>query len=147
MTTTDEEKGWVTTEVGAIGFRADLTARDHQFAADEPTAAGGSNTAVTPYELLLGALGSCTAMTLRFYADRKKWPLEGVRVRMRSSRSHGADCANCETEAVGITKLDREIELLGPLTDEQRDRLLLVADRCPIKQTLERGIKVVPASA
>ena len=84
-------------------------------------------------------------MTLRMYADRKQWPLEDVRVRLRTSRSHAEDCVHCEDEEVGMMTLEREIELSGPLSDEQRERLLQIADRCPIKQTLQRGIRVEAA--
>jgi putative redox protein len=151
MTTSVQDDGWVTTHVGASGYRADLRARTHVFASDEPTAAGGTDTAATPYELLLGALGACTAMTLRFYADRKKWPLEGATVRLRTARSHATDCEQCESQPVGITTLEREVELRGSLSDEQRSRLLMIADRCPVKQSLERGIQVAgskpPSSA
>jgi putative redox protein len=79
------------------------------------------------------------------YADRKAWPLEGVEVRLRTARSHEKDCENCEKQQVGITNIERTVELTGALTDEQRKRLLEIADRCPVKQTLERGIRVVNA--
>ena len=84
-------------------------------------------------------------MTLRMYANRKGWPLEDVVVRMRETPSYASDCENCETQAVGIRRIERRIELNGRLTDEQRQRLLAIADRCPIKQTLERGLEIAPA--
>ena len=133
---------WVTTHVGPRGFRADISARQHSLVADEPLTVGGTDSGPTPYELLLGALGACTAMTLRMYADRKKWPLEDVRVHLRSSRSHGRDCENCEKEEVGIHRIERRLELSGSLTDEQRQRLNEIADRCPVKQTMQREIRV-----
>ena len=138
----DTVGGWVTSHVGPRGFRADISARNHDLLADEPRAAGGTDEGPTPYELLLAALGACTAMTLRMYADRKKWPLEDVRVRLRSSRSHEKDCENCEREAVGIHRVERKLELSGSLTDEQRQRLEEIADRCPVKQTMQREIRV-----
>ena len=134
--------GWVTAHVGPRGFRADISARKHVLIADEPLAARGTDEGPTPYELLLAALGACTAMTLRMYADRKKWPLEDVRVLLRSSRSHERDCENCEREEVGIHRVERKLELSGPLTDEQRQRLNEIADRCPVKQTMQRAIRV-----
>ena len=137
---------WVTARAGASGFRTAIDARAHTLVADEPTALGGTDLGPTPYELVLGALSGCTAMTLRMYADRKGWPLEGVEVRMRTARSHELDCEHCETDDVGITRIERAVELTGPLSDEQRRRLLQIADRCPVKQTFERGIAVVPAS-
>ena len=144
---TDTDAGrWVSTTVGSPGFRADVTARTHGFVIDEPTSLGGTDAGPTPYEYLLGALSGCTAMTLRLYANRKGWPLESVEVKMRTSRSHEVDCENCEKAAVGIQRIERKIEMHGALTEEQKERLLEIADRCPVKQTLERGIKIVPAA-
>jgi putative redox protein len=142
---TDDHE-WISAHVGPSGFRTDVTAGLHTIVVDEPVALGGTGLGATPYELLLAALSSCMAMTLRMYADRKKWPLESVRVQLRTARAHEQDCENCETEEVGIPHLARRIDLVGPLTDEQRKRLLQIADRCPVKQTLERGIKVDPVA-
>ena len=136
---------WVSTTVGAERYRADVTARTHNFVIDEPSSLGGGDSGPTPYEYLLGALSGCTAMTLRLYANRKKWPLERVEVRVRMSRSHESDCENCESASVGITQIERQVDLHGPLSTEQRQRLMEIADRCPVKQTLERGIKVETA--
>jgi len=133
---------WVTTHIGRFPFRTTVEARTHAMVLDEPTGVGGTDAGPTPYEALLGALGGCTAMTLRLYADRKGWPLEGVRVRLRTASAHEPDCEVCETEDVGPHRLERSIELEGELTEEQRRRLLLVADRCPVKQTIERGIRM-----
>lgn len=133
---------WIGATVGPTGFRADVTARTHTFAADEPTALGGTDAGPTPYEYLLGALSSCMAMTLRMYASRKGWPLESVVIQLRTARSHEPDCEHCDTSAVGIKQIERRIELKGALTEEQRARLHQIADRCPVKQTLERGMSV-----
>ena len=133
---------WVTSRVGRTPYRTDVSARGFGFTADEPFAVGGTDAGPTPYEYLLGALGGCTAITLRMYADRKGWPLDGVDVSLRTARSHEPDCEECERSAVGITRLERKIELHGPLDDDQRRRLLLIADRCPVKQTMERGIQM-----
>jgi putative redox protein len=146
-TAVDVDAGsWVTARAGASGFRTEIDARGHLFVADEPRAVGGTDVGATPYEYLLAALAACTAMTARMYADRKGWPLEGVEVRLRTSRSHEKDCEQCETQQVGITRIERKLELTGSLTDEQRARILAIADRCPVKQTLARGIEVVNAS-
>jgi putative redox protein len=133
---------WITAQVGASGFRTDITAGPHYLIADEPVALGGTGLGPTPYELLLGALSSCMAMTLRMYADRKGWPLESVQIHLRTARAHEQDCEKCDTEHVGIPFIARRIELTGDLTVEQRARLLQIADRCPVKQTLEGGIRV-----
>ncbi len=133
---------WVSASVAAGGYRADLSTRGHRFIADEPRELGGTDAGPTPYELLLGALAACTAMTLHMYADRKRWPLDRVVVHLRSVRAHAADCATCESEAVGVGQLERDVELVGELTAEQRARLLFMADRCPVKQTLERGLHI-----
>jgi putative redox protein len=138
----DDGGSWVTTRVGRSGFRAEVSARSHALMADEPVSFGGTDTGPTPYEYLLAAIGTCTAMTLRFYADRKAWPLESAEVSLRQSRSHEADCEKCATEEVGISRVERRIHMVGPLNDDQRKRLLEVADRCPVKQTLARSIRV-----
>jgi putative redox protein len=137
---------WISAEAGPRGYRVQLQARQHTFFADEPATVGGSDTAPTPYEHLLGALGGCVAITLRMYADRKGWPLDGVQVRLRPAPPHAQDCESCETAEVGPTRIERDVELRGALSDEQRARLLQIADRCPVKQVLERGITVVPAA-
>ncbi|MEO7086787.1 MAG: OsmC family protein [Gemmatimonadaceae bacterium] len=135
---------WVASTVGAAGFRAELAARSHQALSDEPTSFGGTDAGPTPYEYLLMAISACTSMTVRMYATRKGWPLESAVVSVRQARSHEPDCARCETESVGMGNIERKIELSGPLTEEQRARLLDIAERCPIKQTLEKGVHVKP---
>ncbi len=138
-----EAGAWVTTSIGADHYRTIVSARQHSLALDEPADVGGEDRGPTPYEALLGALGGCTAMTVRMYADRKGWPLEAVRVHLRTDRSHQADCVACERAEVGPHRVERRVELDGPLTDEQRARLLQIADRCPVKQALQRGVQVV----
>jgi putative redox protein len=133
---------WLTATLRAGGYRTELRAGAHVFVADEPVAVGGTDAGPTPYDLLLGALAACTAMTLHMYADRKGWPLEEVVVWIRNARSYAADCADCETKAVGFRRLERRIELHGALDDEQRTRLVAIADRCPVKQSLAAGITV-----
>jgi putative redox protein len=142
----DDTAAWVTAEITGGGYRTSIQARTHDVVADEPRRDGGTDAGATPYELLLGALAACTAMTVRMYADRKKWPLEGIVVRIRPVKPHAPDCATCETEEVGVGRLAREVDLLGTLTDEQRTRLLYIADRCPVKQTLQRGLLIESAS-
>jgi putative redox protein len=128
---------------GGDSLRQEIVARRHRWIADEPESAGGTDQGPTPYDLLLGALGACTAMTLRIYANFKKIPLEGVRVRLFHSKVHATDCANCETKVGKLDRIEREIEVLGPLDDEQRQRLLEIADKCPVHRTVTSEIDIV----
>ena len=128
----------VRTETGERGFATYVTASGHAFKADEPVAAGGPG----PYDLLLAALGACTGMTLRLYADRKGWPLERVEVKLRHDRIHAEDCADCETRVGLVDRIEREIALRGPLDAEQRARLLEIADKCPVHRTLRSEIRI-----
>jgi putative redox protein len=139
-------EGTVTvTEAGSGTYTQQITAGQHRLVADEPRPVG-DDAGPTPYDLLLAALGSCTSMTVRMYADRKGWPLEGVRVTLRHSRIHAQDCAECETKTGWIDHIDRHIEFTGDLDDTQRQRLLLIADRCPVHQTLTSEVRIATSS-
>ena len=124
------------------GLRTEVEAGGHGLVADEPESLGGTDAGPTPYDYLLAALGGCTAMTLRMYADRKGWPLESVTVRLSQERIHATDCGECETEEGRIDRIGREIELVGTLDEEQRRRLLEVADMCPVHRTLKAEVLV-----
>ena len=137
------KEGEVVVTGGASGFLQDIVAHRHRLTADEPQEMGGTDAGPTPYDLLLAGLGACTSMTLRLYADHKKLPLESVRVTLRHAKIHAVDCARCETETGKIDRIEREIEVIGPLTEEQRLRLLEIADKCPVHRTLESEIEVV----
>ncbi len=126
----------------AAGFAQEITMGPHRFFSDEPKDAGGENTGPSPYDLLAAALGACTSMTLGMYARRKKWPLASVMVRLRHSKLHANDCADCDTKDVMLDRIDRDIELIGDLSEEQRTRLLEIADKCPVHRTLTRGMKI-----
>ncbi|MEP0546154.1 MAG: OsmC family protein [Rhodothermales bacterium] len=132
----------VTVHTPAAGFRTGVAIRQHTLVADEPIAVGGTDEGPTPYDLLGAALGTCTAMTLRMYADRKEWPLEGITVHVEHDRLHAQDCAACETKEGKIDRLRRTITLDGALDDAQRTRLLAIADRCPVHRTLESEIVI-----
>ena len=124
------------------GFAQQIVARQHRLNADEPLSAGGSETGPTPYELLLAALGACTAMTITMYALRKKLPLDGIVVRLRHSRIHAEDCFECQTETGLLDRIDREIELSGSLTPDERMRLFEIAEKCPVHRTLTSEISI-----
>jgi len=114
----------------------------HRLVADEPRDLGGLDTGPAPYEYLLAALGACTSMTIRMYADRKQWPLERVVVRLHHGKIHAQDCAECETKVGKVDHITREIELHGDLSEEQRARLLEIAEKCPVHRTLHSEVKV-----
>ena len=124
------------------GYQTDLQTRGFTLRADEPSSVGGTETGPTPYDYLLGALGSCTAMTLRMYAERKEWPLDGVSVRLSHEKIHARDCASCETQKGKVDHISRVLTLTGDLTDEQRERLIQIADRCPVHRTLHSEVTV-----
>ena len=132
----------VTVRGKASGFAQNIAVRQHQLKSDEPIEAGGTDTGPSPYDLLLSALGSCTSMTISLYARRKQWPLENVTVRLHHSRIYAADCADCETRTGMLDRIEREIILTGPLTEEQRTRLLQIANKCPVHRTLTSEIKI-----
>jgi uncharacterized OsmC-like protein len=128
---------------GAVDRLAqEITAGAHRLTSDEPVSAGGADAGPTPYDLLLAALGSCTSMTVVMYARRKQWALRLVTVRLRHSRVHVEDCANCETSDARLTVIERDIELEGSLDQDQRARLLEIANRCPVHLTLGSRIEV-----
>jgi len=127
-------------ETGEGDFQQQVIVGPHRMLADEPAAVGGMDTGPTPYGYLLAGLGACTSMTIRMYANRKKWPLDGVSVTLVHKKVHADDCADCETHEGHIDRIDREIELVGPLDAEQRARLLEIADRCPVHRTLNSEI-------
>lgn len=114
----------------------------HVLRADEPVANGGNDTGPDPYGYLLSALGACTAMTLRMYARQKKWPLQNVRVVLKHDKIHATDCEACETKEGKVDRIERWIELDGPLDDDQRKRLMEIADRCPVHRTLSSEIVI-----
>ena len=119
-----------------------IQAGNHTLIADEPTAAGGSDAGPGPYDFLLAGLGACTSMTLQLYARRKGFPLERVEVRLSQSRIYAEDCADCESKDGYVTRIDRHITLSGPLSEEQRARLMEIARRCPVHKTFSAEISI-----
>ena len=124
------------------GYSQRIASRAHTFTADEPLELGGTDRGPTPYELLLAALGACTAITVRMYAQRKDWSLEEVAVQVSMKKVHARDCEDCEQDTGFVDVFEKQVDLRGDLTNEQRQRLLDVADRCPVHQSLTSNAKI-----
>ena len=132
----------VVAETGEGKFTQTVRAGAHRLVADEPQSFGGDNKGPGPYDYVLAGLGACTSMTVRMYAERKGWPLERVIVGMSHRKIHAEDCADCETETGKIDEIERIISFEGDLDDEQRARLLEIADKCPVHRTLTHEVKI-----
>ena len=131
-------------ETGQGKFQQDIRIGQHRLLADEPEAQGGDDTGPSPYDLLAAALGACTSMTLRLYADVKKLPLHGIQVLVRQRRRHREDCKDCaEGKASRIVYFERVIRLEGDLDEATRQKLLAIADKCPVHNTLEKGSRII----
>ena len=124
------------------GVLTQVRAGGHDLLADEPVSAGGTDRGPTPYDFLLVSLGSCTAMTLRLYARRKGWPLESVEITLEHDRIYAEDCADCETREGRVDRVRRAIVIEGDLDEAQRQRLMEIADRCPVHRTLKNEVTV-----
>ncbi len=133
----------IVTETNTGKFQQLIHAEGHRLIADEPLKVGGDDTGASPYGLLGAALGACTSMTIRMYAERKKIPLENIRVEVSHKKVHIQDCDGCEQRGQRIDEFTRHIQLTGSLSTDQVNALLKIADRCPVHQTLERANKIV----
>ncbi len=127
---------------GQAPYAQAIRAGEHVWMSDEPESIGGGDRGPTPYDLLLSALGSCTAITLRMYADRKQWPLEHVEIALRHERVHADDCDGCDDRNRQLDRIHRQVGLAGALDDDQRQRLLEIANKCPVHRTLISDIHV-----
>jgi len=132
---------------GAEDFRQQITAGKHNFVADEPASVGGGDAGPDPYDYLLTALGVCTSMTVGLYARRNKLPLEKITVSLWHSRIHVRDCEECQTKQGMLDRIDLEVDLSGPLSSEQRTKLLEIAAKCPVHRTLTSEINIRLRSA
>ena len=126
----------------AAGFAQKIQVGAHELSADEPVSYGGSDSGPSPYDLLLAALGACTSMTIGLYARKRGWPLEKITVSLRHSKIHAKDCDDCETKEGRIDRMEVEIHLDGALSAEQRAKLMEIAEKCPVHQTLTSEINI-----
>ena len=124
-------------------FSTTLTAGKHEQLADEPTSVkGGKDKGPDPYDYLLMSLGSCTVMTVKMYAQRKEWPLEDIFVELKHNKRHDEDCTNCDDKKSKIDVIEKDLVVKGDLSEEQVDRLLEIANKCPVNRTLLGDIKI-----
>jgi len=146
-TQTDKQTVHVVVRGTAANFQQEVTAGKHNFVADEPVSAGGSDAGPDPYDYLLAALGVCTSMTIGLYSRRNHLPLENITVSLSHSRIYAADCGECETKQGMLDRIDVEVELTGPLTAQQHAKLMQVAGKCPVHRTLTSEINIRLRSA
>jgi putative redox protein len=132
----------VQVETASPEFLENISVGRHRLQADEPLSAGGQDAAPTPYELLLAALGACKVITVRMYAKRKGWPLRGVEINLSQQKVHAEDCADCESGRRQIDQIDIEMKFLGELSDEQRQRLFAIAEKCPVHRTFTSRVQI-----
>lgn len=139
--TSKSKKKIIHIHIGEENYKTSLSAGNHELTADEPKSVGGQNTGPDPYDFLLMSLGSCTAITLRMYIDRKKWQVDDIYVELRHFKDHAEDCEDCDEKSAKIDKIEEEIIVKGDLTDKQLDRLLEISHKCPVYKTLEGSIE------
>jgi uncharacterized OsmC-like protein len=131
----------------AKGFAQTIDIGSHHINADEPVSFGGTDTGSSPYDLLLAALGACTSMTIGLYARKRSWPLEKITVSLHHAKIHAKDCDDCETKEGRVDRIWLDIHLDGPLTGEQRTKLMEIAEKCPVHQTLTSEINIKSRAA
>lgn len=144
---TPEPRNVVVRETRASKLQQTITTGPHQFLADEPVAVGGTDTGPGPYDLLLSALGACTSMTMRMYADLKALPVDRITVTLKHNKIYAKDCAECETREGKIDQIDRVIKIEGALDTDQHKRLMEIADKCPVHRTLKSEVRILTREA
>ncbi|GAB2773147.1 bifunctional alpha/beta hydrolase/OsmC family protein [Salinimicrobium soli] len=135
----------VVANLGEEGFTTQMKAGKHYFIADEPEKVGGNNFGPSPYDFLSAGLAACTSMTIQMYARRKKWPLKNVQTHVNHHKTHADDCENCERNTSKIDVFDREIVLEGNLDEAQQERILEIADKCPVHRTISNKVTIKTA--
>lgn len=128
--------------IGNQNFKTSLSAGRHELFADEPEEAGGKDEGPDPYDYLLMSLGSCTAITLRMYAERKGWPVEDIYVELRHFKDHAEDCLDCDEKDAKIDKIEKELIIHGDLDEEQLNKLLEISHKCPVNKTLLGSVEM-----
>ena len=123
----------ITVNSGSPAYVQNISIGPHALLADEPPEAGGADTGPNPYEFVMAALGACTSMTVRMYAERRNWPLEKVEVDLKFSRLHAADCDDCSRKKGIVNRIEKRITFIGDLSEIQRQRLLHMANNCPVQ--------------
>ncbi len=121
----------------------DISIGNHVVVADEPSEVGGNDLGPSPYELLLASLGTCTSITTRMYANYKKIPLDNIIVKLKHEKVHADDCKNCENDNAKIDRISLSLTLEGNLSQEQRDKLLEIANKCPVHRTLTSSVQII----
>ena len=124
------------------GFRQKIVARHHEWIADEPVEVAGTDTGPTPYEILLGALGACIAITVRMYANRKSWPLTAINIELSHHKEHATDCDDCEQTTGYVDVIEKQVTFSGDLSEEQIARLHEIAGKCPVHRTLSGTVQI-----
>lgn len=138
----DSDKKVIHVHLGDEDYKTTLTAGNHELISDEPKRAGGKDLGPDPYDYLLMSLGSCTAITLRMYAKRKKWPVEDIYVELLHFKDHAEDCEDCDEKSAKIDKIEKDIIVKGDLSEQQLQRLLEISDKCPVNRTLKGKIEM-----
>ncbi|UCF36697.1 MAG: OsmC family protein [Acidobacteriota bacterium] len=134
----------VTVESTPSPYTLKISTDAHQWSGDEPADLGGADKGPSPYELLLSSVGACTAITVQMYARRKEWPLESISVELDHRKMKAEECPDCTSTAGFVSEISLKISLKGDLSEEQRERILSIAEKCPVKKTLEGEIKFRP---
>jgi len=138
----DNQKKIIHVHIGDKKYKTTLTAGNHELISDEPEEIGGEDLGPDPYDYLLMSLGSCTVITLRMYAERKKWRVEDIFVELRHFKDHAEDCEDCDEKEAKIDKIEKEIVVKGDLDEDQLNRLLEISHKCPVNKTLQGSIEM-----
>lgn len=138
-----DKKKIVHFHLGNQDYKTVMTAGPHELIADEPEGVGGKDEGPDPYDYLLMALGSCSVITMKMYANRKEWPVDDIYIEMRHFKAHAEDCEDCDDPKARIDKIEKDIIVKGDLTEEQLDRLLEISKKCPVHKTMLNDVEII----